>query len=410
MRLAVHGVLADGVASSAGSFPVLLRGLLERGHQVDFFANPGYVRPRSLESYAGYRFQPLHVEAAEAVYRAGRALKVEVASAFSSQFSHVAYDRAAKLRIEELHASTPYDLVFCTDNHSCWPSALPVVSWPQGPPQVEAAALRDPETARAVVRSRGAAYYAAVQGFYAYRWLVARAARSVTDLYLVASPWAREQWIRFGVEPERVQVMPYAIELGVFDGTPPVGQRPALEFLWLGRAAPRKRLDLFLAAFAELRSRRSDVRARLVGNLKNDSFAQPILARYAGVPDVVVLDPIARERVPALLAESDVLVQPSQNENFGFGIAEALAAGRPVVAGPTNGTFAYAGAAGFGFEAYTPTSIAAAMERAVDAARARGAELSAAAREAARVAFTPDGVVERFVEVTRELVAARPRG
>ncbi len=406
MRLAVHGILADGVASSAGSFPVLLRGLLERGHRVDFFGNPGYVRPRSLERYDGYRFQPLHVEAAEVVYRAGQALKVAYASAASSQFSHFAYDFAAKRRIEELHASTPYDLVLCTDTHTCWPSSLPMVSWPQGPPQVEAAALRIPETARTVIRNSGAAYYAAVQGFYAYRWLVARAARSFSDLYLVATPWAREQWIRFGVKPEQVQVMPYAIELGQFGATPPVGQRPTLELLWLGRAAPRKRLDLFLAAFAELRARRPDVRARLVGNLRNDPFARPILARYAGVPDISVLDAIPRDRVPALLAAADVLVQPSQNENFGFGLAEALAAGRPVVAGPTNGTFAYAGAAGFAFDAYTPASIAAAMERALVAARTRGVELSARAREAARV-FTPDDVVDRFLETMRELVASR---
>jgi glycosyltransferase involved in cell wall biosynthesis len=408
MRFAVHGILADGAASSAGSFPVLLRGLLERGHHVDFFANPGYVRPRSLERYPGYRFQPLHMEAAEVVYRAGQALKVAYASAASSQFSHFAYDYAAKRRIHELHASTPYDLVLCTDTHTCWPTSLPMVSWPQGPPQVEAAALRIPETARMVVRNSGAGYYAAVQGFYAYRWFVARAARSFSDLYLVATPWAREQWIRFGVRPERVQVMPYAIELGQFDATPDVGRNPTLELLWLGRAAPRKRLDLFLAAFAELRARRSDVRARLVGNLNSDPFARPILARFANVPDVTILDPVPRERVPALLAGADVLVQPSQNENFGFGIAEALAAGRPVVAGPTNGTFAYAGAAGFAFDAYTPGSIAAAMERAVVAARSRGAELSATAREAARV-FTPDDVVERFLQTARELVVSHAR-
>lgn len=409
MRVAVHGILADGGASGAGSFPVLLRGLLERGHHVDFFGNPGYVRPRSLERYPGYRFWPLRIETAELVHRVGQVLRTSYASTVASQFAHIAHDWAAKRRIEELHAQTPYDFILCTDAQAFWPSRLPVVSWPQSPPRSEGAALRDPETARGFVRSRGVGHYAAIQGFYAYRELLARTARSFSDLYLCATPWARDEWIRFGVKRERVRLMPYPIELGPFGATPPVGERRTLELLWLGRAAPRKRLDLFLAAFAELRAKMPDVRARLVGALKNDPYARPLLARYAHVPDLVVLDPIPREQVPALLAEADVVVQPSQNENFGFALAEALAAGRLVVAGPTNGTLAYAGAAGFEFEAYTPSSVAAAMQLALVAARTRGAELSAAAREAAR-AFTPDLVVERFSEMARDFVSARRPG
>jgi glycosyltransferase involved in cell wall biosynthesis len=48
-----------------------------------------------------------------------------------------------------------------------------------------------------------------------------------------------------------------------------------------------------------------------------------------------------REKVPALLADVDVLVQPSEDENFGSSVAEALACGVPSIIGMTNGTGDY---------------------------------------------------------------------
>ena len=47
------------------------------------------------------------------------------------------------------------------------------------------------------------------------------------------------------------------------------------------------------------------------------------------------------QEVPALLREATVLVQTSENENFGSSVAEALACGTPVVVGPSNGTADY---------------------------------------------------------------------
>jgi glycosyltransferase involved in cell wall biosynthesis len=405
LRIAVHGILAENAGSGAGSFLLLLRGLLERGHRVEFFANPGYVQPRSLEPYGGYRFRPLRSESAERFYAVTRPFGT-YASAVSSQFSHLAYDREAKRAIDELDRSEPYDFVLCTDAQAFWPSRLPVVSWPQSPPQTEAAALRDPTTRRYFVRSRGAAYYGAVQGFYAYRWALSRAALASTDVFLCASRWAADEWVRFGVARERVRLLPYPFELGAFSEGPPVGTHEQPTLLWLGRAAPRKRLDLFLAAFADVRRRRPNVRARLVGNLKDDAFAAPLLAEYASLPGLSIEDPLPRERIPSLLAEVDVVVQPSQNENFGFALAEALAAGRPIVAGPTNGTLEFAGRAGFGFDAYTKDSVASAIERALDAVGTRGGELSASAREAAKP-FSTERVVDEFCRLGAEIGAAR---
>jgi len=42
-----------------------------------------------------------------------------------------------------------------------------------------------------------------------------------------------------------------------------------------------------------------------------------------------------------MLAEVDVIAQPSEEENFGSSVAEALACGVPVIVGATNGTGDY---------------------------------------------------------------------
>lgn len=408
MRVAVHGILSDNGGSGAGSFPLLLAGLLERGHDVEFFGNPGYVRPTSLERFPNYRFRPLRVEAAEAVWNTAAALPTDYPRAFAAQVSHVAYQRAAAHAIERLHRENPYSIVLCTDFQALWPCRLPVISWPQSPPHTEAAALSD-ASVRAAVRERwGAGKYAAVRAYYAYRALLARGVLPFSNYYLCATRWAEREWVRFGLAPERIGLLPYPLDLSSFSDTTPVGTQETLTVLWLGRATPRKRLDLFLAAFQKVRARRPGVRARVVGNVAADPVARRLLAEYAGTPDLVVEDAVPRPQIPALLREVDVVVQPSQRENFGFSVAEALAAGRLVVAGPTNGTLEYAAAAGFGFAEYTPDSVARSLESALDAARTRGDELSAAARAAA-TSFSIPAVVEGFCRHA-ETVIARERG
>jgi glycosyltransferase involved in cell wall biosynthesis len=202
-------------------------------------------------------------------------------------------------------------------------------------------------------------------------------------------------------------LLAYPIELDVFAGVPPIrADRETVTFLWLGRAVPRKRLDLFLEAFELLHRRNGRARARLVGNLE-DPLASRLLERYRGNPAINVEGVLPRNRVPELFAETDVLVQPSQSENFGFSVAEALAAGRPIVFGPTNGTGEYTGAAGYPFHEYRPESVADAMERALDSVVREGPTISARARAEAHRHFTLDTVADRFTAVCEDVLARR---
>jgi glycosyltransferase involved in cell wall biosynthesis len=406
MRIAVHGFISDGGGSSAGAFRGLLATLLEQGHEVHFYGILTFTDPRSLEVYPGYRYVRISVGWNRRVRPYVLKLKSHPAAALLSVLAHIAFHKEAVRRIEE--SGTAYDFIFCLDVLNLWPSRLPVVSWPQAPPHTEWAALREPEIARAVKETSGHAYHAAVQLFYLYRYVQARLAYRSSDLIVCGSRWALDHWLAFGVEPERMRLLPYPIDLTSFESVPTRAAGDAeVTFLWLGRSVPRKRLDLFLGAFELLRARHPAARALLVGQLTHDPAAAPLLQKYANKPGVVVRAPVARSEIPRLFAEAHVLVQPSQNENFGFSIAEALAAGLPVVAGPTNGTAAYAGRALFGFDEYRVERVAEAMERAYLALRDDPEGVASAARAAARSHFVPEVVARQLMAIAGEAIAHR---
>jgi glycosyltransferase involved in cell wall biosynthesis len=107
-------------------------------------------------------------------------------------------------------------------------------------------------------------------------------------------------------------------------GTPPT-------VLVLGRVAVRKGIDDVVALARTLLEREVDARIRVVGGPSLWSDYTPLLkelpsenAEYAGgVPPT---------EIPAELARADVLLQASRYEPFALTVAEALAAGLPVVA------------------------------------------------------------------------------
>jgi glycosyltransferase involved in cell wall biosynthesis len=407
MRVAAHGLISDGGGSGAGAFSVLLRSLLEQGHEVSFYGVPGFTEPRSLGRFPGYRYVPLHVPELGPLYRATRSLPVQYPHALVSVIAHAAYQRQALRKMEAEPAGTRPDFVLCLDALNMWRTRLPVLSWPQSPPQTEWEALRTRRSAAAVLKASGPAYLAAMNLFYAYRYLQARLTLPTSDALIISSRWSSKHWVRFGLAPGRVVPLPYPIDVATFASVPPRPPGSPVTFLWLGRAVPRKRLDLFLGAFEKLRQHAPGARALLVGNLAEDPVAQRILEAHRGLPDVEVRPAVPRSDVGLVLAEADVVVQPSQNENFGFAVAEGLAAGRPVVLGPTNGTGDYPGEARFQFERYDADSVAAAMNRARAAVTADRVGLSELARRAAREHFTTEAVASRLLLLARDVIAHR---
>lgn len=101
--------------------------------------------------------------------------------------------------------------------------------------------------------------------------------------------------------------------------------------LSLGRLHAIKRLDLVAAAFLELRQRAPS--AHLVFAGPDEQQLRPALSRQLAEADHHVhwIESVNDDAKRALLAAATVLVQCSDSESFGMSVAEALAAGTPVV-------------------------------------------------------------------------------
>ena len=102
--------------------------------------------------------------------------------------------------------------------------------------------------------------------------------------------------------------------------------------LYLGRLHPIKRLPDLVAAWSRLAHERSDWILRIIGPDEGGHRAElEKMVQQGGVPRVVFDAPVYGAEKARILQEADLFVLPTQNENFGLVVAEALAAGVPAI-------------------------------------------------------------------------------
>lgn len=163
-------------------------------------------------------------------------------------------------------------------------------------------------------------------------------ARAVADALasvdLVLSP-SRHLPARLGLAAE-VLPLPLLAPMPAARAAPPGPVR----FLFLGALLPTKGPDVALEAFARLPAGAATLTLRGAalpwrGRLDH---VDALRSRVAAVPGAVLAPPVPHERVPAVLAEADVLLFPSTwDENHPLVLAEARAAGLRIVASDVPG-------------------------------------------------------------------------
>jgi glycosyltransferase involved in cell wall biosynthesis len=154
------------------------------------------------------------------------------------------------------------------------------------------------------------------------------------------SELADEIRVRLGAgRPTDVRVVPTGIDVASFGTLAPIDIRgeagwptDAMVAVSLGRLAPEKSVDLLLDAFARVASDHPLLRLVLVGG----GPSEPALRTRAAAPDLAgrvhLTGPRPRAEALALLRGADLFVFASRTETQGLVLAEALAAGLPVVA------------------------------------------------------------------------------
>jgi glycosyltransferase involved in cell wall biosynthesis len=108
-------------------------------------------------------------------------------------------------------------------------------------------------------------------------------------------------------------------------------------WIYLGKFAPQKRVDLLLEAFAVLAAERGDLELTLVGSGPLEDGLRARAAHLGLSERVHLVPPVTHDEVPALLHAHDLLVHPSSIETFGMTTVEAVACGLPVLVTASGG-------------------------------------------------------------------------
>jgi len=147
------------------------------------------------------------------------------------------------------------------------------------------------------------------------------------DGLIAVSENTRQDAIRLlGIAPERIKTIHSGIAESYYDAVPTMRTRPYA--LYVGTIEPRKNLDTLLDAWALLKpSLRSEYDLVIAGPRgwgSDQTFARiEQEATYLGY--------VPEGDLPGLTAGAAVFVYPSLYEGFGFPVAQAMAAGVPVL-------------------------------------------------------------------------------
>ncbi len=248
---------------------------------------------------------------------------------------------------------------------------------------------------------------------WAYGWLVERRTLARAAAWHFTSALEQRRAATFGVRRRGVVIpcpLPPAPPAppGVFRTRhPETRDRPLL--LFLGRLHRKKRLDLVVEAFLQLARRRQDIHLVVAGPDEGEGAPARRRLAEAGAQDrVTILELLVDSEKTAAFQDSTVFLLPSDDENFGLTVAEAMAAGVPVLVSPHVGLAESVAAAGAGLVVDGDAAVwAAAIERLLDAPAQRQA-MGDAGRRFAAGHLRPETVAGAMAEAY-DAARRRPR-
>jgi glycosyltransferase involved in cell wall biosynthesis len=196
---------------------------------------------------------------------------------------------------------------------------------------------------------------------------------------IAVSENTRQDAIRLlGIAPERIHKIYSGVAESYYD--PPHKSESTRPYaLYVGTIEPRKNLETLLDAWALLKpSLRSEVDLRIAGPLGWNS--ERTFARIQSEANYLGYVPEAD--LPGLTAGATVFVYPSLYEGFGFPVAQAMAAGAPVITSNNSCLPEITGDAAILIDAQSASEIAAALTRVFESESLR-ADLTARGRKRA---------------------------
>jgi glycosyltransferase involved in cell wall biosynthesis len=206
-----------------------------------------------------------------------------------------------------------------------------------------------------------------------------------------------------GLDRGRMVIQPMPVDTGAFSRTSAGGGGAVT----VGRLTPQKRIDLVLAALAQLRAAGRTLPLTVIGDGPERARLERRAAELGLAAQTRFVGAVAPDRVPQAVGDADVFAFPAVGEGLGLAAAEALMLGVPVVAASDGGGVTDIVPADGGGRVVRPDDVTA-FARALDelASSAQSRRRAAEAGAALRRRLAPAAVAAAFEAVYRRALDA----
>jgi glycosyltransferase involved in cell wall biosynthesis len=345
LRIAWLGPTPGGYAGVRGVAAELLGGLARRGHQIDCFfpaaEDQAHVKIAGDEQVTFGEGNLAFGDNVTFVWGTSRwqwnrwYSRGKVSAFASGMLARGVASLRLRREIARRHRQQPYDLVYQFSNietpglPASLARAVPLVIHPETHIVGELRWLIAER--RLCLRCQPPYIFVIVATIMFFRALAQRHAIRRASLLICISSVFRDHLVHdYGFPVERTVVVPNPVRTDRYSSADrSSGEPPTV--LVLGRISTRKGIEDVVAVARVLLERDVDVRLRVVGGPSLWSDYTKLLEDLPGA-NAEYGGHLGAAEIPAELAHSDILLQASKYEPFGLTVAEALAAGVPVVA------------------------------------------------------------------------------
>jgi len=194
--------------------------------------------------------------------------------------------------------------------------------------------------------------------------------KRAAGLIAVSESTRRDAVKVLGLNPEAIQVIYPGVAEPFFAATAETGASARLKYglrrpyaLYVGTVEPRKNLDRLLDVWPTLPASLREQFDLVIAGPEGWQSAGTLARLGAPAPGVRYLAYVPERDLPDITAGATVFVYPSLYEGFGFPVAQAMAAGVPVITSNLSSLPEVTGGAAALIDPHSPAELCAALDR-----------------------------------------------
>lgn len=151
------------------------------------------------------------------------------------------------------------------------------------------------------------------------------------DLILPVSYHMKKLGESFGLDPNKSQVVPNAVNISIFKRTRPHSIKGTFNVLTVRRLVPEKRVQDLIRAFANFKKKRKNVLLTTIGDGPERGKLEQLAEKLDCSKEIRFLGFIPNDKLPRYYSEADVYVLSSVQEGLSLSLLEAMACELPVI-------------------------------------------------------------------------------